>query len=495
MRQQSPHRQRTWLFRSATIAAVLASAYACKTGRGGSDLKEVAAPAGKGSGTMAGTTFDKLDGYESKSDVLAALGRRIGCERAAQWVSVPASGSLDKSLNKLAASDNVYKTFKDEFANTTAIKSACDQAGGTTSGVGTHVDGFLAIYKKVRDAGQGLTFIMQGGFGSHLTPDGALLTTRKLLNEQGKSLEADGVTRPLRAWRIECSNSYAPDDTCSQELVESIAKKEQEEPSSLPHMYLFWGYSKGGNTTLQALGMSRELRNKTLALITVASPLGGGVAITVVEPALQEAIKSQAAMVNKNPAIAMAAPAAIAMPPDAYRKTLDLLTPENMPIVAAGAKSILPVNREKFFKDWLVGQDFSRDPDPVFKHEKIPVFHVASLVDVATLKPFPLLTMKNNQPIAREGSMNFNHFEEMALISTFKDYPLNDTCVALQHAVVPKNRTPANVETSLLGLLRLDHLSLQLASGTADDGANVTPGLDIVDAIIDAVDQRLEGAN
>lgn len=97
-----------------------------------------------------------------------------------------------------------------------------------------------------------------------MAPDHAIFLNDRLWKPFAKELG----DRSLRVWRIECGNSYASDEKCGPEMLTALESYEYDEPTTMPHKYIIWGYSKGGNTSLIALANSKELREKTLALIS-----------------------------------------------------------------------------------------------------------------------------------------------------------------------------------------------------------------------------------
>jgi hypothetical protein len=80
---------------------------------------------------------------------------------------------------------------------------------------------------------------------------------------------------------------------------------------------------------------------------------------------------------------------------------------------------------------------------------------------------------------------------ELSIAHEFASHPLSDTCVALEHSVIPKFAMPRGASAEVLTVLQLDHLSLGLSEKR---GTDTPPSEAIVDSIMDSVAQRLVGA-
>src|SRR5690606_22681046 len=91
-------------------------------------------------------------------------------------------------------------------------------------------DGVKNMYRTVRGAGsnKGLTIMMVGGFGSHLTDQGAIKDSRDQWEEfRGQLPEEE--RRYFRVVRHECTpNSYAADEICAPKLVDKFKALEEE---------------------------------------------------------------------------------------------------------------------------------------------------------------------------------------------------------------------------------------------------------------------------
>lgn len=467
-----------------TSVLIALTTFSCKPRRSGSEVTAAnAAPPGGVEG---------LSGYEMSPDFVESVGRHIGCDAASKVVGFHREASLSKSVHEIMNAKDVYATVSSQFLDPASVTKNCSASGKAGNTVDT-LPGIMRIYKKAREAGYGLTFVVQGGFGSHLTPSGALAETRDRINAIGQQLDKGSDKKSLRAWRIECDNSYASDEHCSPYFVKELKRLEQEQPSTVPQVYLFWGYSKGGNTIIQALASLPEVRSKTLAVVTVGTPVAGSHAIMMATPAITAVIKSHADLLKDNPPLAVMAPVAYGMTPASSKGYLKLLNPDQSQLVLDGMKSLRFDQRNEFLFSWLAKQDYSRQADPVYHRQKLPVFHIAGVVDPAEFRPFPLLTLKDGQLTTKEGSMNDNQLKEIAFIGGFRDFPINDACVALQHSVIPKKALPKGLESELLGIIKLDHLAIQLGWGSAADGPNATPAMDLVDAVSDTIATRLEG--
>ena len=304
-------------------------------------------------------------------------------------------------------------------------------------------------------------------------------------------------SKHFRVLRHECTpNSYASDDVCSPKLIEKFKQLEAER-GDIEHRYLLWGYSKGGTTIYQALGTSPELREKTLALISVGSPYGGGLPIEVAYPLLENIAKKRGQMspgdrALLNTLITYGAGAGMQMQETAMAgKMAALLEESEFEVLRGGFKSILPGVRKPFLYDAAKKWDFSRNTtDPLTGKKELPILHIAAVLDVARLKAIPVMTTDaNGQIIPQENSLDMSQLSELAMLGPFKKHPLNDSCVAMEHAVIPKNAVPKGASTTLLTVLNFDHMSVGFSKPAKEQ--NPIPRTEIVDAIIEGAIQKI----
>lgn len=467
------------------MAAITFVLVACKTPTPDTALKtEAVAVDPVGRGIELGE-FDT--NHEPQDTLLKKLGQRVGCAVAAKTMIKPKQSSLQNAIANLSANTGAQGSYYDHMRAVLMDQAYIEQSCKDLVGNDTEQDALAGI-KKIMNLADGITFVMIGGFGSHAGALGALEDSRGLWTTYAKTL-ADPSR--LRVWRLDCSNSYASDDRCSKEIIDLIKKREEKEPSAAKHKFIIWGYSKGGNTGLQALMESRELRSRTLALITNASPLGGGIPMTLVVPALTKALAARDKILGKpanNPLLQLPGLYIMAQDPHVLSQAeFHAQFVAELDQVKGGADSIHPATRKKFLYERLKNADFSRDAEG-----PLPVFHLAGVVDVAALHPLPAMTFDDGRIVGVKGSANGEHLGELAMLPLFRDFPLADTCVALQHAVIPRDALPPGLTSELIGVMQFDHASFRLTAPTNDDRVEV-PNVAFVDAVLDTVAERLTG--
>lgn len=435
----------------------------------------------------------ELRKFSHQLDLVAIkeMGARLGCEKTSRWMSYPKSGSLTRSIQSVLASSSVYETVKDEFFNRAAVLTACLSDGEPARKSNDHGIKRLLKYVKSQDPAGGVTLIMAGGFGSHIAYETSLDASVEAWDSLLDELEDDSFA----AWQIECSNSFAPNERCAKELIETIAKRETGFPRTTNHQYVLWGYSKGGNTIIEALRQSRELRNKTLAVLTNGAPIGGSSAITMLEPAIKRVASAVGRTSERFLDFANVQPWAYMLTPAAYLvdnelaaiKVARLLTPAESAQVAQGAAEMTPSVRKSYLYNTMLTADFSRDDG-----RTIPIFHSAAVVDVATMEPWPLLTVKDGRLMFADNSFNADHLGEMAFTPVMGNYPLNDTCVPLEHSVIPRDAVPEGLSSELVALFAFDHSSHRLTPLPGKQWE--VPHLEVVDTLIETMVIKLEGA-
>jgi hypothetical protein len=143
---------------------------------------------------------------------------------------------------------------------------------------------------------------------------------------------------------------------------------------------------------------------------------------------------------------------------------------------------------KKFIYEKMKQWDFNRhNADPLTGQKELPIFHVVSTLDVARLTPIPLMTVNNDGAIELDNSStNPTQLAELAMLTSFRNNPLSDSCVAIQHAVIPRNATPRGASPQLLAIMNLDHMSLGFSKSGAQEKRSM-PRVEIVDALIDSM--------
>lgn len=460
----------------------------CKAKRSDSDLESVDPVLVSKEPSAHGVTFEQFD-YDVDATSLKELGSRIGCDEAARWLSVPSSGSLTRSISSVLKSETVYQTLQAEFFDREKIRKKCLEGGAPPKKAMS--DGLNEMLRYVQKTypNDGLTIVMVGGFGSHLGPVRSL---DQSMAEWGKIIERQ-PSPVLRVWQIECSNSFAVEDRCAKELLDSLSAKERNEPALMKHHYLLWGFSKGGNTSLEALRLSKELRDKTLALVTMGSPISGSMTMLMLDPVVQKIASTVSSLTTPLSEYAKKLPLQYLMTPASYLidqtsqpiQIAALMAPKELEQVSQGSKAMLPQARKDYVYNTLKVADYSRsDGTP------IPVYHGIALADLGDFKPVPLLTLKEGRLTWKENSHNSDHLAEMGFGAMLKDFPLGDTCVAMQHAVIPKDAVPKGLKPEVFALMTFDHGSLRFTP--LEGASSEVPNVAVVDALVSSLAVKMQ---
>lgn len=442
---------------------------------------------------LTGTEQDVIElrdfSYESDAALLKALSARVGCKLATDLAVLPASGSMKKTITELYSSKSPYDYLQQNLFDGSKRTSLCTKSAINPADVSTAA--MRKLLGAARKKNLGITFVMAGGFGSHLIESGALFDSRQLWQKTF----ADEIKRgDLRILRHECvPNSFASDDICAPKIHAKFLELESKKTKE--HRYLFWGYSKGGTSMLHALAQFSDIRERTLSLVTVGSPFGGGLPMNMIEPLVESLAKNRTEMSELNRALlgtmlTFGAGASLGNGKSVAQKVIPLYTGPEFETVRAGVRSLVPSVRKKFLYQTVKSWDLSRvNNDPLTGRRELPIFHLGSALDIAKLEAFPTMTTDNEgYMIPQSGSQDVTHLAELTSINNFARYPISDSCVALEHAVLPKNIVPKGAAASLLGILSLDHMALGFSSTPAAVGQGPRsdlPRTAIVDAILE----------
>ncbi len=438
-------------------------------------------------------TFD----YEVDTTMLKSLGKRIGCGDAARYVRFPRDGSLKNAIKAVMTSGRAYRSFQSEIADTATAAAACgDMPREADKNAG--IKHLLEVARKVspcaaQGCAGGLTFIMLGGLGGQFDGDGpwaenraawkALATTDAVPHRR----RADGsIDSSLRVWRLDAERSYQPDSDNIASLQQKLAALEAAEPSSYAHQYFFVGYSKGGPTGIHMLGSSKELREKTLALMPLNAPLAGSVVFDVAGEQLKSPVLAHANLAN---VIEPAVLAQLQNLPLAYLLG-GATKKEDLQYVATfsgdfirGVTSLSVPERKKYLYEWMPAHDFTRSSG-----KAIPVLQVAGLIDLVDLRPLPHVTYKDGKVAMKEAPNTLDDFKQTIFAPTFSKFPLSDTIVSLEHSAIPRNAFVNGLAPTLHAVLSLDHLRVRMRPRQGDP----VPYLDIADALMDSAATSIE---
>jgi hypothetical protein len=453
------------------------------------------------SNALNGVTWEDFRGFSLSSEFFFALADRVGCAKTSLALAYPhRSDDIQRAVTNVLNAPRAYDTLQSELLDKRQLQRFCERHRPRRPAITDPVVGFRRLLDRVQSKGYGLTFVMVGGFGSHLSPDGALFESRALWEKTFLEGQPAAARDKLRISRWECSNSYGTDEFCGVELYRHFAELERTRPSGVDHRYLFWGFSKGGSTAIETMALSPEMRAKTLALVTTGTPFGGGLPSAVAIPILEKIADTQKDLgpIEAEILVRLAKRlfGQIVEPSDPLTlKWFDLFSPRMFYTAKNGWQSIRPDIRKQFLSQWLAHQDMSRQPDPVTGRAEIPVFHISGLADIASMRGVPVLTVTDSGRITPDmNSFDGNQTFELGSLPLFALHPMQDTCVSLEHSIIPKSMTPANVRTELVTLIQGDHTAMRFTPGGAFLNSSMTeriPSIPFVDTMMDYLARHL----
>jgi hypothetical protein len=177
---------------------------------------------------------------------------------------------------------------------------------------------------------------------------------------------------------------------------------------------------------------------------------------------------------------------------DVSSKVAYMLSPTEFPTTKEGVTSMLPRNKAKFIRETLPTWNLSRStPHPFTGQLTTHIFHVSSVVDISNFHVTPNVTITDDEKIGYDmASLQTQQAIQLATAYEFSHHPLSDTCVALEHSVIPKFALPKGSTSELLGLIQVDHSGLGFSDPQTPNRA---PGLPIVDSIVETVSRKLGG--
>jgi hypothetical protein len=222
--------------------------------------------------------------------------------------------------------------------------------------------------------------------------------------------------------------------------------------------------------------MDPSYREKTLAVITSASPIQG----SLLTPSLA-ALLSQ--LYERDP---MAATKLVSSIFDRMPLGFEAIEPT----ASSGEEflhtvlSLTPAHSEAgLYKNYTKKALLKADGKP------LRVFHLAGLIDTALVQAFPKLTLRNGsvEPLYEKTTFNPSNGIELLGLPTHYHYPLGDGVIALEQAVLPE-KLDHGAKAELLGVLRSTH------GGMRFEGNNLEAPHDdskIIDSILAVVARRL----
>ena len=428
------------------------------------------------------------------NDFVRGLESRIGCRAAAQFVAQPRAGELQKSAINVVTSPasttdasrrSVYRRAHLEFWDTKAAMADCADAAGPAASPSDPDAGFRSLIASVRQRGEaagrsvGLTFVAVGGLGSYMATRGPLEDHVKRWRALAQEPELQGK---LRIWQHVCSQYESNAEFCTPELIRRLAELESTDPAQGEHLYVFWGYSNGGNTVFEALVGNEALQRQTLAVVTIGTPFGGSV------------------VANDAKAIAGWVRETRERDPARFGLARQMFSERLASIGDGGALAALvnaPEQFERAYTELLPGKRASRLGELTrlarFSGpfgEPIRFLHVAGVLDMAALPGLPVLTSQQGKIVMKSGSMHGRQVAQVAVLPLFGRYPLSDSIVALQHAAIPESMRPEGLSSEMIAVLNLDHSSLNLTADETGRDLGI-PFVAIVDTINAIVARRV----
>ena len=436
--------------------------------------------------------------YDVDDQLLLEIAARVGCEKAAELVAFPTftstkrrvrskahrRPSLSKAIGTIVRSPRPYDSMLDHLLNRPVIESYCTKHPTQKKDLNA---GFTGLRKLVAEAGQRLTLVIIGGYGSHLSKGKSLVPSEKMW----QALLPDDDFRVLR---LNCRNTYSPDQYCSEEVLAQWEEQHGQIDDSWNERYLFWGYSRGGNTALEVLSKSYELRNQTLGVVTAGSPIGGSVGVMMVDSLVQDtATRLVAQNLALEQLVAASGWSTVLNPAFKWLlgddsttvgRWVQMFSRDHLQLLQEGSAALLPRTRRHYLETNFKDQNLGRGD------KTIPIYHLAAIMDLAKLTPWPQLTVTNQGLNFDTSRPKTDHLGELMFSPMLAFFPLSDCCVALEHAVLPKSVTPTGLSPRLAGLFAFDHTGFRFDD--RDQGSSQDERRAMVDSVLSIVRRDLE---
>jgi hypothetical protein len=415
---------------------------------------------------------------------------RVGCKNAAATLAMPRGGYseftntlsrlLQEGLRRAGRADRKHswtEINQREFFNNDNIMAQCP----TLQSQRGQADGLKDL---LRQAPNGLTILSLGGFGSHRVPTGSIANSLESWRVAQPELFATGR---VQHERVECSKSFSSDESfCAEDMLRTITRIDAASANPGRNKYLLWGYSKGGNTAIEMLRQNPALRERTLAVVTVGSPVQGSFVVDYLSPALDRLPESGPWFNQPESTIPAGILALLQLFTGGMATTMqeELQTLQE---VREGARTLTESYRAQYLARHFTPNKFVR-----IDGSKIPVFQIAGLMDPKRLHPLPTLTIRGGKMVQVEGSSNAKDGKIAAAILVAGEHPMSDSCVALEEALLPAQvSNEAGLDTHFLAFLRQDHLGLHF-SGHDSSGSRSSTDSAIVDAAFSTIAKRLQ---
>jgi hypothetical protein len=411
-----------------------------------------------GTTVMASSIVDVIQNPEQR--FVDELVGRLGCDEASRWLAMPAAGAqaFQSTLKAMTAdalaregredrANAWYSLSKNRLMDTKAIAQACNRHT-PKKGLGEGLTELSAL------APEGVTIFAIGGFGSHVSSEGALTTSLRAWQESHRGLFAEDK---VRFARIECSFSYSSDETfCGEDALRQIKAFDAASPLPGKHRFLLWGYSKGGITAIEVLRRDPSVRARTLAIVTVGAPLRGAMVMDRMAPALDAYVNNTSIPGTMETMGADSVLKVLNLWIGGARADIDVIM-KNFSKFRDGAHALTSKERDRILRAELSPGALARP-----NGSRIPVFQMAGLIDPRAMAALPVMTVINGKLVPKAGSYDSLHSAQLAALISSADHPLGDSCVALEQALLPvSGAIAAGLEPRFLGVARMDHISLR----------------------------------
>ncbi|MEZ4743093.1 MAG: hypothetical protein R3B45_11725 [Bdellovibrionota bacterium] len=423
--------------------------------------------------------------YTVDSKFNEILASRIGCEKTAHLLSYPSNGNLPEAIHATVESEIIYDAIVDNFFNLNMNRQPCinikKNSNEEDSGLKAIVD-----WNDKRDSKRALTIVTYGDLGDFLNHNNLLDPSIQKWFEyvdQGFNLDL---------WQLQCSNDFTQIERCSGEMLEEISRREDMTRTIDMRNYLFWGYGRGGNIILDSLRRSDALRKNTVGVITINSPLVGNIALDRISPQIESYGKILAEKlgiaeehIKKLPPQILLALSYLNNEETTLGKFISLLSESEIEAMNQGISQLSVSSRLQYLKEVFFASNFYSN-----SWKDIPVYHFASILDIARLSVVEKIGQKDQKVDFVSSSLNFENFISLLFSRSFIDYPFSNAFVAIQHSVIPRQFIPTGLKTKLVGLFLLDHFASRFSKAVDADSDSLD--VDIVDAILSYVVEDLE---
>lgn len=418
------------------------------------------------------------------SDLMVEMARRSDCEQMGKVVAWPTRGEFGATIEDLIspAKRSLYLRAQESLWGASRLENLCrDRLWGIRPVDASRLSGLEHFANAAVESDPSMTrlnIVLVGGLGSRFF--NSRVFGHVVTGWEGKSV---GTTRvPIRVTRWSCTK-YASDNHCAPELSAALGVSEAVRGGSNGDRYIFFGYSQGGLTSLETIYSRRDVRDRTLAVVTLGSPIGGSPMGMRLLPLLDRV----EAKFGKNMTLAKAIALGVIASVLGEDASAFIEARLDMDLVREAYSTLLPETRQKFLEGEFARRDYRRS-----NGTSVPVYHVAGVVDLARMPNLPKLTVDaEGWTVPVMNKSGATSLAEASWVRDFNDYPFSDTVVPLQSAVIPANAMPVGLKSELIGMINVDHSSMGFGGvlGTANDPVGPAVG---ADSIFEVLAKRLD---